>query len=109
MTLLVVGLIMGTRLWYQMWDAEEDDDGAFERRLDSVVREIGDRGKLILESVPPLRQQTPAPAPLQALPLPLSPPFCPVLPLFTTLQLGNYYDLVCLALNKYFSKTLVAG
>ena len=32
---------------YAMWDAEKDDDAAFERRLDNVVREIGERGKLI--------------------------------------------------------------
>ena len=44
MRVLAVGLIMGTRLWYAMWDAEKDDDSAFERRLDSVVREIGERG-----------------------------------------------------------------
>ena len=47
---------MGTRLWYAMWDAENDDDATFERRLGSVMREIGDRGKLITsvrEAVPP--------------------------------------------------------
>ena len=41
-----VGLIMGTRVWYPLWDAATDDDAAFERRIDSLVREIGDRGKL---------------------------------------------------------------
>jgi hypothetical protein len=40
-----LGLILGTRLWYPMWDAEKDDDAAFEKRLDNVVREIGDRGQ----------------------------------------------------------------
>jgi hypothetical protein len=40
-----LGLILGTRMWYAMWDAEQDDDAAFNNRLDSVVREIGDRGK----------------------------------------------------------------
>lgn len=49
----VVGIIMGTRLWYQMWDSENDDDDAFERRLDDVVREIGERGKLVLDTAPP--------------------------------------------------------
>ena len=49
-----LGLILGTRMWYSMWDAEKDDDDAFERRVDSVVREIGDRGKVMLpEAVPP--------------------------------------------------------
>jgi hypothetical protein len=41
---------------YPFWDAETDDDAAFERRLDSVVREIGDRGKvlsMVSEAVPP--------------------------------------------------------
>ena len=48
-----------------MWDAEQDDDTAFERRLDSVVREIGERGKLLLpEAVTPL--PIPAPAPTEA-------------------------------------------
>ena len=56
-------------LWsrYGMWDAENDDDAAFERRMASVVREVGERGKLIVaESVPPARWErspTPAPAP----------------------------------------------
>ena len=45
--MIAVGLILGTRMWYAMWDAEKDDDAAFERRLDNVVREIGERGKLI--------------------------------------------------------------
>ena len=55
-----------------MWDAENDDDAAFERRLDAVVREVGERGKLIVaESVPPVRERAPpaaaAPEPAQAL------------------------------------------
>ena len=61
---LAVGLMLGTRMWYAMWDAEKDNDAAFERRLDSVVREIGERGKLMLpEAVTPLQKPTPAPAP----------------------------------------------
>ena len=59
-----LGLIMGTRLWYAFLDADRDDDAAFERRLDTVVREIGDRGKLVLpEAVTPFHEPTPAPAP----------------------------------------------
>ena len=49
-----------------MWDAENDDDAAFDRRMASVVREIGERGKLVVaESVPPVRagERAPAPAP----------------------------------------------
>ena len=54
----------GTRMWYAMWDADKDDDAAFEHRLDNVVREIGDRGKVLLpEAVTPLREPTPAPVP----------------------------------------------
>jgi hypothetical protein len=62
--MIAVGLMLGTRLWYAMWDAENDDDAAFERRVDSVVREIGERGKLIApESVPPVCETAPTPAP----------------------------------------------
>jgi hypothetical protein len=57
-----VGLIMGTRIHYSMWDAERDDDAAFETRLDKVVREIGERGKLMLPEAVPF-QLTPAPTP----------------------------------------------
>ena len=47
-----------------MWDAENDDDAAFERRLDAVVREVGERGKLIVaEAVPPVRERAPPLAP----------------------------------------------
>ena len=28
--MIVVGLILGTRMWYAMWDAESDEDAAFE-------------------------------------------------------------------------------
>ena len=54
---------MGTRVWYAFWDAERDDDAAFKHRVDGLVREIGDRGKVLLpESVPPIHEPTPAPA-----------------------------------------------
>eukprot|EP01046_Picozoa_sp_COSAG06_P048976 COSAG06_NODE_7432_length_2507_cov_113.101329_3_plen_348_part_00 len=63
-----LGLILGSRMWYAMWDAEKDDDAAFERRVDSVVREIGGRGKLVMvsEAVPPFHEPSPAPAPAPA-------------------------------------------
>ncbi len=65
--MIAVGLILGTRMWYAMWDAENDDDAAFERRVDSVTREIGERGKLnVPESVPPVRETAPTPAPAPA-------------------------------------------
>eukprot|EP01046_Picozoa_sp_COSAG06_P032314 COSAG06_NODE_3218_length_5663_cov_8.989216_10_plen_79_part_00 len=31
---------------YGFWDADQDDDAAFDRRLGAVLREVGDRGKL---------------------------------------------------------------
>ena len=63
-----LGLLLGTRMWYAFWDADQDDDAAFETRMDSVVREIGDRGKLMLpEAVPPSQPSlAPAPAPAPA-------------------------------------------
>ena len=65
--MIAVGLILGTRMWYAMWDAENDDEAAFERRVDSVTREIGERGKLnVPESVPPVRETAPTPAPAPA-------------------------------------------
>ena len=60
-----LGLILGTRMWYPMWGAEQDDDAAFEGRVDGVVREIGDRGKLVAADVSSL-EPTPAPAPAPA-------------------------------------------
>ncbi len=40
-----------------MWDAENDDDTAFEGRVDTIVRELGDRAKMIVpEAVTPLRE-----------------------------------------------------
>lgn len=87
--LLSVGLIMGTRLWYAMWNADKDDEAAFELRLDSVVREIGERGKLVLpEAVTPLREPALAPAPAAAAPpVPTpgpAPDLAPALPLVPT-------------------------
>jgi hypothetical protein len=71
-----LGLILGTRLWYAMWDADQDDDAAFERRLGSVLREMADRGKLMVaEAVPPERiAPAPAPAPAPAAAAPVSAP-----------------------------------
>ena len=60
-----LGLILGTRLWYGFWDADEDDDAAFEKRVDGLCNEIGDRGRLMLpEAVPPPEfQPEPEPQP----------------------------------------------
>ena len=35
-----LGLILGTRLWYAMWEAENDDDAAFEQRMDPVRKRL---------------------------------------------------------------------
>jgi hypothetical protein len=73
-----LGLLLGTRLWYGLWDAEKDDDATFAARLDPVVRQIGDRGRqrgtaasaasAVSEGVPPLAAAAPAPAPAPAPP-----------------------------------------
>ena len=48
-------------MWYAFYGAEHDDDAAFELRMDEVVREIGDRGRLVMpEAIPP--EAAPAPA-----------------------------------------------
>eukprot|EP01043_Picozoa_sp_COSAG02_P041956 COSAG02_NODE_3525_length_6615_cov_2.025629_9_plen_283_part_01 len=48
---------------YPMWDAGQDDTAAFERRLDAVCNEIGDRGKVMVPKVVPQREPAPAPVP----------------------------------------------
>jgi hypothetical protein len=62
---------------YPMWDADKDEDAAFDRRLDTVVREMGERGKplLVPEVVTPFREpiSAPAPAPIPALAPALAP------------------------------------
>jgi hypothetical protein len=83
-----LGLLMGTRLWYPFYHAEGDDEAAFERRLDAVVREIGDRGQPKPQPAaaasggaappartlaPPEASPFPAPAPAPA-PVPAAPP-----------------------------------
>ena len=41
-----LGLLLGTRVYYRFYgDAEHEDQASFEKRIDAVVREIGDRGK----------------------------------------------------------------
>jgi hypothetical protein len=60
---------MGTQMYISFSDAEHDTDEAFEKRVDNVAREIGDRGKpnakstLAPEGVPPAPAPAPAPAP----------------------------------------------
>ena len=50
---------LGTRMYYSFYAAESDDDAAFEKRLDAVVREIGNRGRpltnqSVAEGIPPV-------------------------------------------------------
>eukprot|EP01048_Picozoa_sp_COSAG05_P035009 COSAG05_NODE_14963_length_382_cov_0.678445_1_plen_59_part_01 len=40
-----LGLLLGSRLWYSLWDADQDDDATFSSRIQPIIREIGDRGK----------------------------------------------------------------
>ena len=65
---------MGTRLWYAMWDANEDDDAAFERRANPVLREIGDRCKVVVAEAGQQRHQpAPRPAPARQVAQPQTP------------------------------------
>ena len=44
-----------TRMYYSFHDAADDDDVTFEKRVDAVVREIGDRCQpMAAEGVPPV-------------------------------------------------------
>ena len=72
-----LGLLLGTRLWYSFWefckDAAGDDTAAFQTRMDTVAKEIGERGKprpVLPESVPPMLipsvASLPAPTPAAA-------------------------------------------
>jgi hypothetical protein len=68
-------MILGTRLWYAFFNVE--DEAVLEERLDSVCREIGDSGKLVLsEAVPKARAVEPAPALVRA-PAPAPAPRAP--------------------------------
>eukprot|EP01046_Picozoa_sp_COSAG06_P069348 COSAG06_NODE_18874_length_864_cov_1.048366_1_plen_126_part_10 len=40
-----LGLILGTKLWYEFYPAAVDTQAKFDRQIDSLVRAIGDRGK----------------------------------------------------------------
>ena len=59
-----LGLLLGTRIYYRFFDAEHDDQPSFEKRIDALVREIGDRGQSkrkaapVSEAIPPAREPT---------------------------------------------------
>jgi hypothetical protein len=60
-----LGLIMGTRMYYKFHGDDLEDEAVFQQRMDSLTREIGDRGKSGLsEAVPPGRAWAPTPAPV---------------------------------------------
>jgi hypothetical protein len=67
-----LGLILGTKLYYEFFAAAVDTDDKFMKQMDALTREIGDRGRVkqttagarvvVSEGVPP----APAPAPARA-------------------------------------------
>ena len=75
-----LGLILGTRLWYPFYGSAVETDAGFTQQMDTVVRDIGDRGKgggrAVSEGVPPAafaparrappRASSPVPAPAPA-------------------------------------------
>ena len=65
-----LGLILGTRLWYPFYGFAIETDAGFTQQMDTVVRDIGDRGKgvgrAVSEGVPPAASRAPAPAPAPA-------------------------------------------
>ena len=61
-----LGLILGTRLWYPFYGSAVETDAGFTQQMDTVVRDIGDRGKGVSEGVPPTASRAPAPAPAPA-------------------------------------------
>ena len=61
-----------TKLYYQFFAEAVDTDEKFERQIDALLREVGDRGKVktdaawVSEGVPPAPTPAPAPAPVFA-------------------------------------------
>jgi hypothetical protein len=60
-------MILGSRLYYKFYGQELDDQSVFEERIQSLLREVGDRGKVrakaaVSEGVPPALASAPAPA-----------------------------------------------
>jgi hypothetical protein len=70
-----LGMILGTRLWYNFFDAKTDNEPSFEKRVDAVCREIGERGKLKTTSAAAVPEiVSPAPPPAPTVPGPPAPP-----------------------------------
>lgn len=53
-------MILGTRMWYPFFDSDRDDEVAFARRVDPVVREIGMRGRNNVQDSVPSAEQPPS-------------------------------------------------
>ncbi len=70
----MLGLIIGTRMYYSFCAADIPDEATFQERMDAVCREIGDRARAdafahrprLSEAVPPARAEAPEPAPTLA-------------------------------------------
>jgi len=61
-------------MWHAFYGCEDEDDAAFEARVNSLAREIGDRGKPIPEAVPPPAAAAPPPARPKPTPAPAPAP-----------------------------------
>jgi hypothetical protein len=57
--------MLGTRLWYSFANAEQDDEPAFQKRVDNLCRELADRGMNEVESAAEGVPPAPAPVPAQ--------------------------------------------
>ena len=83
-----LGLILGTKLYYEFFAAAVDTDDKFMKQMDALTREIGDRGRVkqttagarvvVSEGVPPA--PAPAPAPRALAPLVPAPAPAPATP-----------------------------
>jgi hypothetical protein len=65
-----LGLLLGTALWYPLYDLQDADDAVFQAKVDPIVKAVGDRGKIesrVQEAVTtaptPAFQPTPEPTP----------------------------------------------
>lgn len=73
------GMLLGTRLWYPFYPSAIATEADFEKNIDNLLREVGDRGKPKLkEGIPPdpasVSSVTARPAPVVAAPEPAPTP-----------------------------------
>jgi hypothetical protein len=76
-----LGLILGTKLYYEFFAAAVDTDDKFMKQVNALTREIGDRGKVkrkpavhVSEGVPPAPAPAPATPPRSAALAPIGSP-----------------------------------